>query len=213
MQGERERVAAFCLKMGRSGLTPGTTGNISIADPERRRVAISPSAMEYDRMAPEDVVVLDMDGRRVDGRRRASSEAAMHLACYLDRPDVGAVVHTHSAAATSIAALGRDLPAVHYMLAIGGSSVVRCAPYELFGTAALSTAARAAMGDGFACLLANHGVLARGVDIEHAYSLAEHIEYTAEVYLRASSVGEPKVLSEAQMRQVMASFSKYEPQR
>ena len=212
LQEEREKVVAYCQKMGRSGLTPGTSGNISIATRDRQRVAISPSAMDYNGMRPEDVVVLAMDGSQLDGERRPSSEWNMHLACYLGKPEVGAVVHTHSSAATTLAVLGWDLPSVHYMLAYVGSSVVKCAPYQLFGSPELAAAARAALGDGFGCLLANHGVLARGLDIRHAYGVAEQIEYCADVYLRARSLGDPNVLSEEDMQQVSSSFSKYKRQ-
>jgi L-fuculose-phosphate aldolase len=212
LQEEREKVVAYCQKMGRSGLTPGTSGNISIASQDRQHVAISPSAMDYDGMSPKDVVVLAMDGSQVDSERRPSSEWNMHLACYLGKPEVGAVVHTHSSAATTVAVLGWDLPSVHYMLAYAGSSVVKCAPYRLFGTPELAAAARAALGDAFGCLLANHGVLARGLDISHAYGVAEQIEYCADVYLRARSLGDPNVLSDEDMQQVISRLFKYQRQ-
>ena len=137
----------------------------------------------------------------------------MHLACYQLRESVGAVVHTHSPAATTLAVLGRSLPAVHYMIALNGTDSIPLAPYHRFGSAALAEAAVAAMGEGWACLLENHGVLATGPDLESAWDLAEHIEFCAELYLRASAVGEPQVLSQAQIAEVIEALGSYEKQR
>lgn len=199
--------------MGAIGLTPGTSGNVSVFDRSKGLVAISPSSLPYENMTADDVVVMDLDEEVVEGTRRPSTEAGMHLACYRERTDIGAVVHTHSRAAATMAVLGWDLPAVHYMIAYSGGSVVRCAPYHLFGTPELAQAALEALGHGFGCLLESHGVLATGPNIRHAFALAEQIEFCADVYLRARQSGEPKVLSDAQVAEVVAHFARYEAQR
>lgn len=212
VQGCREQVREYCAKLAASNLASGTSGNISVFDPESRLCAISPSAMDYQRMTAADVVVLDSDGAIVAGERRPSSEAGLHLACYRARADLRAVVHTHSVAATSVAVLGRELPAVHYMLALCGRARLPCAPYALFGSEELAAHAVAALAGGYGCLLQNHGVLATGADIHHAWSLAEQIEFCADLYLRASAAGTPHVLSDTQMQAVIDQLDSYRPQ-
>ncbi len=212
LQSEREQVVAHCRHMGALRLTPGTSGNISLINAERGFMAISPSSMSYEAMTAADVVVMNLDAELVDGARRPSTEYAMHLACYRARPDIGAVVHTHSPAATTLATLGWELPAIHYMIAYSGVSLVRCAPYHLFGTVGLADAATECLGRGYACLLESHGVLATGPDIGRAFALAEQLEFCADLYLRAQSVGTPKILSDDQIQQVIARFSSYSVQ-
>jgi L-fuculose-phosphate aldolase len=209
----RQQVVTFCRKLAESRLAAGIAGNISCLDRDSGLVAISPSAMDYQRMTAEDVVLMDRDGQLVDPGRRPSSEWAMHLECYRLRDAIGAVVHTHSPAATTLAVLGRELPAVHYMLALNGTDRIPLAPYYRFGSRALADAAVVAMGDGWSCLLANHGVLATGTDLEAAWDLAENIEFCAELYLRASALGEPRILSEAQIVEVAERLGSYEKQR
>ena len=155
---------------------------------------------------------MDLDGTVVEGERRPSSEWTMHLACYRSRVDVRAVVHTHSPAATTLAVLGLELPAVHYMIALSGKSSVPLAPYHLYGTAALGEAAADALQGGYACLLESHGVLTAGPNIHYAWSTAEQVEFCADIYLRAKSVGEPKILSDAQIAEVIDQLESYKRQ-
>lgn len=213
LQTEREQVVRYCRKLADSELSPGTSGNISVFNARQGLMAISPSSMEYSLLTADDVVLMDLAANIVDGERRPSTEFDMHLACYRARGDIGAVVHTHSPQATTLAVLGWDLPAVHYMIGYGGTAVIRCAPYHLFGTPELATAAMSAMGKGYACLLRNHGTLAAGPDIGHAWALAEQIEFCAGLYLRARALGEPHVLDDGQMDEVIAAFSAYTVQK
>jgi L-fuculose-phosphate aldolase len=212
LAAERQRVVEYCRRLGASGLTPGTSGNISVRNTAEQLVAISPSSMDYGLLGPADVVVLDLEGTVVDGGRRPSTEFEMHLGCYRTRDDIGAVVHTHSPRATTLAVLGWDLPAVHYMLGLSGVAAVRCAPYYLFGTPELAAAAVEHMGSGYACLLRNHGVLAAGPDIGHAWGVAEQLEFCAGLYLRARMLGEPQLLDEPQMAEAIAKFADYNTQ-
>jgi L-fuculose-phosphate aldolase len=212
LETERGDVVRYCQRMGATGLTPGTSGNISIFNRAAGLMAISPSAMRYEEMTPGDVVVMDLDGRTVEGARRPSTESGMHLICYRQRGDINAVVHTHSPAATTMAALGWDLPAVHYVIAFSGAAQVRCAPYHLFGTPALAQAALEHLGGGYACLLESHGALATGPHIGHAFALAEQLEFCAAVYLRARSLGTPKILSDDQIAEVIGHFANYQAQ-
>ena len=212
LQTERKQVVDFCRKISASGFAAGTSGNISILNKPAGLFAISPSSMDYDRITPEDVVVLDLDAHIVAGGRRPSTELGLHQMCYRYRPDIGAVVHTHSPCATSLAVLGWELPAVHYMIALGGDPIVPCAPYHLFGTPELARAAVETLNGRYGCLLANHGVLAAGPDIGHAYALAVQIEFCADVYLRAKAAGTPNILSDAQMAHVIAKLDAYAKQ-
>ncbi|MEP5763449.1 MAG: class II aldolase/adducin family protein [Halieaceae bacterium] len=208
----RAQVVNYCRRLAQSDLSIGTTGNISAIDQEESLIAISPGAMDYGSMEAADVVLLNLQGEVVDGERRPSSEWAMHLGCYAQRADIGAIVHTHSPAATTLAVLGQELPAVHYMIALSGGGTIPLAPYHTYGTAALAQAAVAAMGAGHACLLQNHGVLAAGPDLAWAWSLAEQVEFCADIYLRASAVGEPEILSQSQIEEVIEQLDAYRAQ-
>jgi L-fuculose-phosphate aldolase len=210
---ERQSVVEYCRKLASNGLTAGTSGNISVFNQQQNLMAVSPSAMSYEAITTQDVVVLDLDANIVDGSRRPSTEFGMHLGCYKARQDIRAIVHTHSIAATTLATLGWDLPAIHYMIAYSGGALVRCAPYKLFGTQELSDVAVEYLGQSYGCLLASHGVLAGGPNIGHAFALAQQIEFCADLYLRAKSVGEPTILSDEEIADVVASFANYNTQK
>lgn len=213
LQNERGQVVEYCRKLAASGLSPGTSGNISVFSVDEQLMAISPSSMDYQLLAADDIVLMDLSANVVEGKRRPSTEFEMHLGCYRQRKDITAIVHTHSPQATTLAVLGRDLPAVHYMIAYSGSAVIRCAPYHLFGTPELAAEAVSYLGEGYACLLQNHGTLAGGPNIGHAWALAEQMEFCAGLYLRAKALGEPNILSEQQIAEVIEKFADYTAQK
>lgn len=206
MQREREQVVCYARRMMGRGLTRGTGGNISIRRGDR--VAITPSGVEYAEMSAADVVVLALDGTVVQGALRPSSESGMHLACYRTRPDVCAVVHTHSTFATVLACLHRPLPPVHYLIGYAGGTVP-CIPYAPFGTEELAQAAAAALVERNAVLLGGHGLLSVGGDVAHAFSVAEETEFVAELYWRTALLGGGALLDDAQMADVLARFGTY----
>ena len=138
LESARIQIAAYGRKMQSSGLCKGTSGNLSIFDPASGLMAISPSGMDYFQTEPADIVVLDLDGRTVDGSRRPSSEHAMHAAFYRRKPGLRAVVHTHSIFCTTLACMGLPLEAMHLVFAGAGCDRVPCAPYATFGTPELS---------------------------------------------------------------------------
>ena len=138
MQEERELVVEYGKKMSAARLSTGTSGNISIYNAEKGLVALSPSGMDYFSTTPEDVVILDLDGKVVDGKRKPSSEWALHTTFYKHKPHARAVVHTHSVYCTTLAVLGEPIRAVHYVIGDAGAAEVPCAPYQLFGTEALA---------------------------------------------------------------------------
>ena len=133
----------------------------------------------------------------------------MHASVYRARPEIAAIVHGHSVAATAVACLKRDLPAFHYMIAVAGGDSVRCAPYATFGTAELADLAVTAMADRWACLLANHGLLAAGRSLEHALAVGEEVEFLSSVYLKLFPLGEPALLAAAAMGEVISRFERY----
>ncbi|WP_276352304.1 L-fuculose-phosphate aldolase [Cohnella caldifontis] len=208
LQQEREQIAEYGRKLIESGLTRGSGGNLSIYDPETNLAAISPSGMAYDKMMPEDVVVVDLEGKTVDGTRKPSSELDMHLVFYRGRADIRAVVHTHSPFASTVAALQIDLPAANYLVSLAGTNV-RCSEYATFGTKELADSAFEGMRDRKAVLLANHGLLAGGSDLADAFNVAETMEFCAEVFCRAKSMGEPKIIPEEEMKKLVKKFVGY----
>lgn len=208
MERERVQIAEYGKLLSAAGLCTGTSGNISIYDPEQGLMAISPSGMDYFVTAPEDVAVSDLEGRVREGRK-PSSEWALHAAFYRRKPHVRSVVHTHSMFCTTFAVLGRPVEAVHYAIAAAGTDTVPCAPYRTFGTPELAEAAVSACGEGSAVLLANHGLVACGENLEKAFALARELEFVAELQYRALSIGTPNVLSGEQMAEVRTRFRSY----
>lgn len=208
LKEERELIVEYGKKLITHGLTKGTGGNISIYNRELRLMAISPSGIDYFETNPEDVVILNLAGEVVEGNRKPSSELEMHSIFYKKRDDINAIVHTHSAYATTISALNWDLPAVSYLVAYSGLNV-RCAKYASFGTSELAENAFEAMKDRRAVLLANHGLLAGAGDVINAFNIAEEIEFSAEIYYRAKSIGEPVILSEDEMKHMVEKFKTY----
>jgi L-fuculose-phosphate aldolase len=164
--------------------------------------------MDYDALVPADIVAMRFDGSH-EGRRLPSSEWRFHRDILAARPEAGAVVHTHAMFSTSLACLGRDIPAFHYMVAVAGGDSIRCAPYATFGTAELSEHAMRALDGRKACLLANHGMIAIGASLEAALKLAVEVETLAAMYWRALQLGEPRLLDAAEMRRVLAKFATY----
>ena len=208
LEQERIEVVEFGKKLFKSGLTTGTGGNLSCLDRGGGLMAISPSGIDYDDMAPEDVVVLDMEGRIVEGRLTPSSEKGFHLGLYKKRPDVDAVVHTHSHYATTMACLRLEIPAVHYLVGFCGKKVP-VADYATYGTEELAENICAAIGDHNAVLMANHGLVAVGPDLLRAFCVAEEIEFVARIYYQTLSIGDPVILPEEEMERVIAKFANY----
>ncbi len=213
LEQERNDVAHYCKRLNSSGLTPGSSGNISIFNRQLGLAAISPSAMAYDHITADDVVVMDTQQHLVEGNYRPSTECGMHLNCYQQRQDINAVVHTHAPNVTTMAVLGWALPAVHYMLAMAGRATVPCVPYSIFGSAELAEAAVKHLQGGYAVLLESHGALTAGPNITYAYALTQQLEFCAGLYLKAKSVGEPIILSDQQIHDVISKFADYSPQK
>ena len=203
---ERKQVVEYCKQLITHGLTKGTGGNISICNREKGLFAISPSGIDYFETEPEDVVVMNLKGEIVDGKRKPSSEHELHRIFYENRPDINAVVHTHSVYCTVLAVLREELPASSYLVAFAGGPNVRCADYASFGTRELAEFTYKAMEGRNAVLMANHGLLAGGEDILNAFNIAEQIEGCAEVYVKARMIGKPVILDNDEMSTMVDRF-------
>ena len=193
MQEERELVVEYGKKMSADRLSTGTSGNISIYNAEKGLMAISPSGMDYFSTTPADIVITDLNANIV----------------YQHKPHARAVVHTHSMFCTTFAVLGQPIRAVHYVIGDAGAATVPCAPYCTFGTEELAEAAMKVCGESNAVLLGNHGLVACGKDIKSAYGLARNMEYIAELQYRAMCIGQPNILTDEQMAEVMEKFKSY----
>jgi L-fuculose-phosphate aldolase len=218
----RRELADTARAMSRRGLSQGTSGNLSVRVAEG--LLITPSAVPYDAMGPDSMVLLDRQGRVIDAGgqvlapagqvpppagHRPSTEWRLHSAILAARPEVSAVVHTHSMFCTTLACLRMEIPAFHYMVTLAGGESIRCAPYATFGTTALADQALAALEGRRACLLANHGMVALGPTPGEALALAVEVETLAEQYWRILQVGQPALLSADEMADALAAFSDY----
>lgn len=179
-------------------LTVETWGNLSLRDPETGLVYLTPSAMAYHTIVPEDVAVVDPEGKLISGRRKPTVEKDLHLELYRSRPEINAIIHTHPVASQVFAVLRRDIPPIIDEAAQVLGGTVRVAEYALPGSEALACNVRAAMGGRVrACLMANHGAVCVGESMEQAFKVCTVLEMTAEIYQKALLLGEPHVLSDA----------------
>jgi L-fuculose-phosphate aldolase len=196
---ERERIAAVCRRLAATGLVRGTAGNVSVRTGDA--VAITPTGAKLEALEATEVTVIDLEGRVVAGGLAPTSELDLHLGVYA-RYGAGAVVHTHAPVSTALSCVLDELPCVHYeMLLLGGP--VRVAPYRTFGTPELAAAALDALKDRTAALLANHGTIAFGADLDGAVHATELLEWASTLYWRAASVGTPRALDEAARQAVI----------
>lgn len=207
----RQAVIRTACEMNRAGINVNKAGNVSA---RCRRGAhegavLTPTALPFESLHADDVVFLRLADGHSSGRREPSSEWRFHRDIYTARPELRAIVHTHSPAATALACHGVGLPPFHYMVAAAGGADIRCAPYATFGTQALSDHAVAALAGRKACLLAQHGVIACESTLERALALAIEIEHLARIYLAARQLGEPPQLSPEEMAVVLAKFERY----
>lgn len=209
LQKEREAVVKYGKLMLSTGLTRGTGGNLSVYNREEKLMAISPSGIPYTEILPEDVVIMDLEGNVMNGDLVPSSEHGMHSIVYKNRQDVNAMIHVHSTFATTVSCLNIDLPAVDYLVAFSGGKSVKCAKYATYGTEQLAKNALEALGSQSAVLLANHGMNVVSASIEMAFATAEQIEFCAELYCRAKSMGTPVILEDSEMTMMVERFKNY----
>jgi L-fuculose-phosphate aldolase len=202
----RAALAEAARRSARQGLNPGSSGNLSVR--LSGGFLVTPSGLPNDTLQAGQMVAVDMEGRS-SGNLKPSSEWRIHRDIYRARPEVHAVVHAHSPYAVSLACLRRDIPPFHYMIAAAGGKDIRCAGYATFGTQPLSDNVLAALQNRRACLMANHGLVAVGASLDAALSLAMEVEELCAQYWRASLMGEPVLLDDAEMDEVLDCFKDY----
>ena len=206
---QRNDIVRFGKKLSTSGLTVATGGNLSVADRREGLVVISPSATDYFEMKPSQVVVVTMEGEKVEGLGKPSSALPLHLAVYRERGDVQAVVHTHSVYAVASATLALEIPAFHYRVGFTGK-MIPLAPYATFGSEELARNVVKALGDFKAALMEKHGMVAVGDSLPAAFKVAEIVEYLARVYYLAKTLGDPAPLPDEEMNKVIEKFEHYD---
>lgn len=206
LESERRQVAAAAQRLAADGLVFGTAGNLSVRAGER--VAVTPTGAVLGRLEADEITVVDLDGRLVEGDLAPTSEIDLHLGIYR-RYGAGAIIHAHSPIATAVACVLDELPLVHYqMLALGGP--VRVVPYATFGTAALAELTVDALEERTAVLMANHGMVAVGPDLDGAMENTRLLEWAAELYWRAATfaqVGGVRVITEAQVQEFVEAVT------
>jgi L-fuculose-phosphate aldolase len=202
----RRQIISTALRMNEAGVNRGKSGNVSAR--WKSGFLVTPSGLAYEKTKPADIVFVDANGQP-SGKREPSSEWRFHHDIYRTRKECMAVVHTHSSFATSLACLHMEVPAFHYMIAVAGGHNIRCAPYATFGTQELSDNALAALKGRKACLLANHGAIALGADLDAALALAVEVESLCEQYWRVLQVGKPVLLPDEEMAVVIDKFRTY----
>ena len=212
MQNQREKLLSTCQKLADLGLNKGTSGNVSL----RREAGflVTPSGLSIEDMIPESLVNMQFDGsfelQATSKAIKPSSEWRFHRDILSNRPDVNAVIHTHSMFATTLACLHKDIPPFHYMIAVTGGDTIHCAPYALFGSQQLSDNALIALTNRKACLLANHGMICLGNDLDDALAVTVEVENLCEQYWRILQIDlNPPLLSETEMHDVFKQFKGY----
>jgi len=195
----RRDIIATCRKLNALGLNQGTSGNIGVRHGDG--YLLTPSGMDYDLMEPEDIVAMDFRDGYV-GNRVPSTEWRFHRDILKHRPEVDVVIHTHSMFCTTLAIHGRSIPAMHYLITAAGGNDIRCAPYVTPTTQALSDVALTALEGRRACLLAHHGAIVIGETLRSTLALLVEVENLAQQYWRALQIGEPPLLSDAQLAEV-----------
>jgi L-fuculose-phosphate aldolase len=203
----RQDIINAGMRMNELGINQGTSGNISLR--WKDGILVTPTGVPYEELKPEDICWQHLDGN-VKGKLEISSEWRFHIEIQRHRPDVNAVVHTHSNHATALAIQEMEIPAIHYMVAAGGGPNIRCAPYATFGTQELAENALTALKNRSCCLLAHHGVIATGSSLSTALWLASEVETIAKQYILILSTGQkPKLLSDAEIERVRTKMSGY----
>lgn len=206
----REKVAQEVIDTARQmnilGINQGKSGNVSARTDAG--FLITPTGIPYEETSPNQIVAMQRDGT-FEGDVLPSSEWRFHADIYASRTDVHAIVHTHAHYSTTLACMDREIPAFHYMVAAAGGENIRCAPYATFGSQALSDHALKALEGRNACLLSHHGMIACGPTLAKALALAVEVESLSRMYWQALQIGEPTLLSDTEMQNVVAKFRSY----
>ena len=204
----RASIVRACQEMGSLGINQGTSGNISLRTTDG--ILVTPSGMPYSAMHPEDIVFMAMDGKwQARDANVPSTEWRFHLDILRTKPEVNAVVHAHPIYCSTLAIMGKAIPAIHYMIAAGGGRDIPCAPYAQYGTDELSKIALLALQHRHACLLAHHGLIATGSSLAKAMWLAVEVEVLARQYHGCLQIGDPPTLPDDEIDSILKRWGDY----
>ena len=203
----RAKLVWTMKEMSNRGMNRGTSGNASARF--GNEMLITPSGVASHELEPDSIVLVSASGETASESFKPSSEWRMHLGIYQDRSDAMAIVHCHSRYATTLACAGRTIPSMHYMVGVSGKSTIPLAPYALFGSPEIAKSVIHALDGGFACLMANHGLITLGRNLDRALVIAEQVEEQAAVYWGTLLIGGPVLLTAGQMGEVFEQFQHY----
>ena len=208
-QKEKEAVLKTAQEMAHKGLVTGTSGNVSLrlAPLDGRPIlAITPTHKAYDTLSPDDIVVLDFDVDSVEGELAPSSETLLHISVYKARPDVGAILHTHSTFATVLAVAGLEIPPIIDEMAVFAGDTIKVCDYAFSGTEELAENATKALGQNNAVILRNHGMLGAGKTLEEALDMCLMVERGAQVLVHATLLGKVNPIPQEAQEAAKAIF-------
>ena len=212
----KKEVIKYAKKLNTENLSPLRSGNISMRGTNDGvdGFFITPSGIKYEDLIVESIVFLELNETNnlkkiSDNTINPSSEWRFHQDIYIKKIDAEAIVHAHSANATAVSAHGKNIPAFHYMVALAGGNNIKCAEYATFGTDDLSINILKALEKRKACLMSNHGQVAFGTNLKQAFELAEEVENICHQYIIALKIGNPKILSWAEMNKILDKIKHY----
>ena len=216
MLNKKQEVINYAKKLNTENLSPLRSGNISIrgVNEEIDGFFITPSGVKYDDLTTDSIVFLELNENNnikkiSDKVIIPSSEWRFHQDIYIEKRDAHAIVHAHSANAAAVSAHGKNIPAFHYMVALAGGNDIKCAEYATFGTKELSQNIIKALDGRKACLMSNHGQVAFGKSLSEAFELAEEIENICHQYINTIKLGQPKILSDKEMKKILDKTKDY----
>jgi L-fuculose-phosphate aldolase len=204
-------VIKYSKKLNITNLSALRSGNISVRAKQKgvEGFYITPSGMKYSSLKTKNIVFVSLKGIFDNKKNKPSSEWRFHQDIYVNKKEAKAIVHAHSTCATAVSSHQKNIPAFHYMVAVAGGEDLKCTKYATFGTKQLSRNIIKALKNRTACLIANHGQVAFGDNLEKAFELAQEIENICHQYINALRVGIPKILSKKEMRIVLGKFKNY----
>ena len=205
------KVIKYSKKLNITNLSALRSGNISVRAREKgvEGFYITPSGMKYNSLKTKDIVFVSLKGDFDKKKNKPSSEWRFHQDIYVNKKEAKAIVHAHSTCATAVSSHQKNIPAFHYMVAVAGGEDLKCTKYATFGTKQLSKNIINALKNRTACLIANHGQVAFGDNLEKAFELAQEIENICHQYINALRIGIPKILSKKEMKIVLGKFKNY----
>ena len=208
---KKSQVIKYSKKLNITNLSALRSGNISIRAKEKgvEGFYITPSGRKYSSLKISDIVFVSLSGNFDEKKGKPSSEWRFHQDIYVNKKNANAIVHAHSTCATAISTHQKNIPAFHYMVAVAGGEDIKCSKYATFGTKNLSKNILKALKNRKACLIANHGQVAFGENLENAFELAQEIENICHQYINALRIGIPKILSKKEMKIVLGKFKNY----